>query len=389
MEWLDDTLADLKRRGLWRELRTMASPPGPEMTVNGRRVLQFAGNDYLGLAADGRLATAAADAARRWGTGSAASRLVAGTSKPVAQLERRLAELKGTEAALVLPTGYMANLAVVSSLVGPGDAVFADRLCHASILDAVTLSRARLVTFRHNDAASLVEKLRRRRRRAFRHRLIVTESVFSMDGDLAPLADLGAVAREHDAMFIVDEAHATGVFGATGAGLAEAQGLGAEGITATVGTLSKALGGLGGFVAASRGVIDLIVNRGRPFIFTTGIPPAQAAVALAALDVVRDEPERRTRLLGSARELRDRLAAMGLKIGASESQIIPIIVGQAQQAVAASRALWDRGIFVPAIRPPSVRRGMSRLRISLSCAHTPEHVERLVEALAETLARGP
>jgi 7-keto-8-aminopelargonate synthetase-like enzyme len=280
----------------------------------------------------------------------------------------------------------MANLAAVTSLAGPGDAVVVDRLCHASILDAVRLSRARLVTFRHNDAASLAEKLSTGR--ACRRRLVVTESLFSMDGDVAPLAELARVAREHGAMFVVDEAHATGVFGRSGAGLVEEQGVARDDVTATVGTLSKSLGGLGGFISGRREVIDLVVNRARPLMFSTGISPIQAATALAALQIVRDEPRRRMRLLQQASHLRRRLCEMGMDIGGSASQIVPVIVGDAGRALAVSRALWECGVFVPAIRPPSVPRATSRLRISLQHGHTAEHIERLTAALGEAVASG-
>lgn len=381
MDWIEEQLNDLRQRGLLRELRTVSSPPGPELQIGGRTVIQFASNDYLGLAADPRLAEAACAAVRSAGAGAAASRLIVGSHETVARLETRLAELKSTEAALVFPTGYMANLSVITTLAGPGDAVFADRLCHASILDGIALSRARLVTFRHNDPAALAEKLAAKA--DFRRRLVVTESVFSMDGDLAPLPELAAVARRHGAMFVVDEAHATGVFGPTGAGLAEAQGLAAGDLTATVGTLSKALGGLGGFVTAARPVIDLLINSARPFIFTTGIPPAQAAAALAALDLVRDKPERRVRLLAASETLRCRLAAGGADIGQSSSQIIPVILGSAARATAVAEKLLERGLLVPAIRPPTVKARECRLRISLTAAHTDEQIEWLVAALAE------
>jgi len=381
LEWIDDVLGEVRRDGLWRQLRTVESAPGPEIVVDGRRVLQFASNDYLSLAADLRLAEAAGAAAATSGVGSSASRLIVGTHGAVTELERQLADFKGTEAALVLPTGYMANLALVTVLAGRGDAVFADRLCHASILDAIALSRARLVTWKHNDPESLDARLRDKA--GYRRRLVVTESVFSMDGDEAPLAELAAVARAHGAMFVVDEAHATGVFGPTGAGVGEEQGLGPGDLTATVGTLSKALGGLGGFIAASRAVIDLVVNRGRPFVYTTGIPPAQAAAAMAALEIVRQEPERRERLLAVACSLRERLRAAGWTVPAGRSPIIPVMAGDVERAVALSGGLWEQGILVPAIRPPTVPRGTSRLRISLTCGHTKEQVERLVERLSE------
>ncbi|NIA21863.1 MAG: aminotransferase class I/II-fold pyridoxal phosphate-dependent enzyme [Anaerolineaceae bacterium] len=344
MNWIRESLRELREQGLWRQLREVASPPGPEIEVDGRRVLQFASNDYLSLAGDPRLAAASDEAARAGGTGSSAGRLLVGSHSYVGRLEEHLAEFKHTETALVLPAGYMANLALLTVLVGRGDAVFADRLCHASILDAVALSGARLVTYRHNDVASLEARLRKKT--DYRRRLVVTESVFSMDGDIAPLAELAELARGRGAMFVVDEAHATGVFGPTGAGLAEERGLAAEDLTATVGTLSKALGGLGGFIAASGEVIDLVINRGRAFIFTTGIPPSQAAVAMAALEVVRDEPERRERLLASAASLRDRLAELGLDVGRSRSPIIPVVLGEADRAVAVSEKLWRQGLLV-------------------------------------------
>lgn len=381
--WIGDILDGLKQQGLLRRLRSVTSPPEPEIEIDGHRVLQFASNDYLSLASDPRLAEAAGRAVQAFGAGSTASRLIVGTGPLVTELERQLAELKHTEAALVLPTGYMANLALVTSLVGPGDAVLVDRLCHASILDAIALSRARLITFRHNDPDALRKKLTEKSNYA--RRLVMTESVFSMDGDMAPLGELATVAEEHGTMFAIDEAHATGVFGASGAGMAEEQGVPPERITATVGTLSKAFGGLGGFITASQPVVDLLVNRGRSLIFTTGIPPAQAAVALAALEVVRDEPERRDALRRRVGDLRGRLAALGLDVGDSASQIVPVMVGDAARAVAMSEALWDRGIFVPAIRPPSVPKGTSRLRISLQWAHTDEHVDRLVTAVTEAM----
>lgn len=395
--WIDDVLSELDEAGLRRRLRQADAPPGPEMTIDGRRVVQFASNDYLSLASDPRLAEAVACAGRDAGAGATASRLIVGTHPLVTELEAQLAELKHTEAALVLPTGYMANLAAVTALVGRGDAIVADRLCHASILDAAALSRARLVRFDHNDAASLAEKLRATR--SARRQLVVTESVFSMDGDVAPLGKLARVAAEHGAMFIVDEAHATGVFGAVGTGMAEELNVDAAAVTATVGTLSKALGGLGGFVSASRRVVELMINTSRSFIFTTGIAPVQAAAALAALEIVRDEPERRARLRRMARELRARLREIGPAWGRlpeaagqgpggllgdanAESPIIPLVVGEAARAVAMSGSLWQRGIFVPAIRPPTVPRGTSRLRVSLQSGHTDEQVAQLVAALS-------
>lgn len=395
-DWINDSLDQIRRAGLLRSLRQVNSAIGPEIEisdsaatgVSARRVLHFASNDYLGLAGDSRLSDAAARAARQYGAGSAASGLIVGHNSLIARLEAALARFKHTEAALLLPAGYMANLAIIGSLVAPGDLVLADRLCHASMIDGARLSGARLMTWRHNDVAALERRLADKSS-AHRRTLVMTESVFSMDGDVAPLAEIADVCRRTGAMLLVDEAHALGLFGPTGAGLAEQIGLPPDALTATVGTLSKALGGQGGFICASRRVIELVVNRGRAFIYSTAPSPMQTAAALAALEIVSSEADsvrRRRRVLETAVALRRTLHDMGLKTAASASQIIPIIMGETARAVDISRRLWQEGIFVPAIRPPTVPRGSSRLRISLTALHTDEHIARLVDALRRTLS---
>ncbi len=388
-DFIRETLEDLKARGLYRRLTEIGSAAGPYVEVGGRRVLQFASNNYLGLANDPRVREAAARAIERWGWGAGASRLVAGHTEAHAHLEADLAAFKRAEAALVFPTGYMANLGVLGALVGRGDLVFSDRENHASIVDAAHLSGARLVRYAHADAAAAARVLESRAGKPGR-RLLVTDTVFSMDGRVAPLADLAALCQGAGAMLVLDEAHATGLLGPTGAGLAEALGLG-EAVTASVGTLSKALGGIGGFVAASRAVCDLLVNRARPFIYSTALPAAACEAARAALAIVRAEPERRGRVLDLADSLRARLRERGFPgtgpdfgdAGADRTPIVPILVGEPERALALAAGLFERGIFCPAIRPPTVPRGTSRLRVSLTAEHTEEDVARLVAALDE------
>jgi len=391
--FIRQTLEDLRARGLYRRLVALGpspavasgeggSPAGPRVTLGGRELLQFASNNYLGLANDPRVKEALARGIEKWGWGAGASRLVAGHTEAHEALEADLAAFKHTEASLVFPTGYQTNLGVVGSLVGRGDLVLSDRENHASIYDAVKLSGARLVRYAHADAGDAARLLAKHRDAPGR-RLLVTDTVFSMDGRLAPLRALALLAEREGAMLVLDEAHATGVLGPTGAGLAEEVGL-ESGITASVGTLSKALGGIGGFVAASREVCDLIVNRGRSFIYTTALPAAACEAARAALEIVREEPERRRRVLALAERLRGALQEKGFDSGQSETQIVPVLVGAPERALALAAALLERGIFCPAIRPPTVPPGTSRLRVSLTAEHTEEDVDRLVAVLAES-----
>jgi len=419
--FIRQTLEDLRARGLYRRLVALGPSPavasgeggsaaGPRVTLGGRELLQFASNNYLGLANDPRVKEALARGIEKWGWGAGASRLVAGHTEAHEALEADLAAFKHTEASLVFPTGYQTNLGVVGSLVGRGDLVLSDRENHASIYDAVKLSGARLVRYAHADAGDAARVFENRRgerngarrvniadrfrgrltgepraeaRGELKRRLLVTDTVFSMDGRLAPLRALALLAEREGAMLVLDEAHATGVLGPTGAGLAEEVGL-ESGITASVGTLSKALGGIGGFVAASREVCDLIVNRGRSFIYTTALPAAACEAARAALEIVREEPERRRRVLALAERLRGALQEKGFDSGQSETQIVPVLVGAPERALALAAALLERGIFCPAIRPPTVPPGTSRLRVSLTAEHTEEDVDRLVAVLAES-----
>jgi 8-amino-7-oxononanoate synthase len=349
------------------------------VTIDGSELLNFGSNDYLGLAGDPRLAAAAAAALKDEGFGSGASPLVIGRSALHARLEERLAEFEGTEAALLFNSGFAANAGTLAALAGPGDAVFADAKNHASLWDGCRLSRADVRVYPHADWQALDILLDKTGR--YRRRLIVTDSLFSMDGDLAPLAELADLARQHDAMLMIDEAHATGVFGPRGRGVAEHLGV-EDGVHVRVGTLSKALGCAGGFVAGSRSLVEWLLNRARSYVFSTAAPAATAAAAIAALDVVRDEPQRRTELLAQAESLRRQLAAQGWNVGRSASQIIPLIIGEPARAMAMAASLREQDIFVPAIRPPTVPEGESCLRISLTCGHTPEMIAALSDALA-------
>jgi len=408
-DFIRETLRDLKARGLYRRLVALGPAAGPRVTVAGRELLQFASNNYLGLANDRRVKEALARGIEKWGWGAGASRLVAGHTEAHEALEADLAAFKHTEAALVFPTGYQTNLGVLGSLVGRGDLVLSDRENHASLYDAVKLSGARLVRYAHadaGDAARLLAKHRdacrsSRRRKAAGilscRRLLVTDTVFSMDGRLAPLQALALLAKREGAMLVLDEAHALGILGPTGAGLAEKRCQepfrrqkkvpDTVSATASVGTLSKALGGIGGFVAASREACDLIVNRGRSFIYTTALPAAACEAARAALRIVRAEPDRRRRVLALADRLRGALQEKGFDSGRSETQIVPVLVGAPERALALAAALLERGIFCPAIRPPTVPPGTSRLRVSLTAEHTEEDVARLVAALEEARSR--
>ena len=380
---MQDALDALAADDLLRRETTVQSAVGPKITVAGRQVVCLCSNDYLSLAADPAVRRAAVEAVERWGVGAGASRLLSGTTALHVALERRLAEFKRAEAAIVTSTGWMANRAAVCALAGPGDLVLCDKLDHASIIDAARSCGARMRTFPHRDVGRL-ERLLQRHRAGRRRCLIVTDSLFSMDGDLAPLAELAALKQRFDAQLLIDEAHATGVIGPAGRGVAELLGV-EDQIDATVGTLSKALGSMGGFIAGRRVLIETIRNTGRAYIYTTAPPAATCAAAVAALDIVGGQPRPRARLLAMARRLRDSLRAAGLDTGDSQSQIFPIVIGPAARAMAISGKLLEAGFFVPAIRPPTVPRGTSRLRVSLCAGHEEEDLQRFVSALKAML----
>ena len=384
--WIDEQLGILQQRGLLRRLSTRTGAQSAMIVIEGKEAINFGSNDYLNLASDPRLTAAVEAALHQYGWGSGASPLLSGHAEPHRRLEQRLAEFEGTEAALVFTSGFAANTGAVAALAAVGDVVLTDRKNHASLIDGCRLSRADVRTYPHADWQTLESLLSKssteRDLHGARRRLIVTDGVFSMDGDLAPLKELAELAQRYRAMLLVDEAHATGVFGRQGRGVAEHFGL-EDAVHVRVGTLSKALGCIGGFVAGSRSLVQWLVNRARPYVFSTAMPAVSAAAAMAALDIVENEPQRRVELLARADGLRAQLAAQGWNIGRSASQIIPIIVGQPSRAVALSAALMERGLFVPAIRPPTVPEGEACLRISLTCGHTDDMLAKLLEVLEE------
>jgi 8-amino-7-oxononanoate synthase len=372
-------LAALDAAGLRRHLRPLASASEPEVTLDGRPVLLFSSNNYLGLATHPALKAAAADAIARYGCGTGASRLIAGHLDLHAAVEAELAALKGTEAALLFPSGYQANVGTITALVGRGDHVFSDALNHASIVDGCRLSRATVHVYPHRDVPALGAELAATPRGG--RRLIVTDSIFSMDGDRAPLPALVALAEQYHSWLMVDEAHATGVLGPHGGGLADAEGLSAR-VTVQMGTLGKALGGAGAYVAGSQALVDVLVNRARSFIYTTGLAPAAVGAASAALALVAREPARRATLLAHADRLRAGLRALGLEAG-GDTHIVPLLVGDNRRALALADALLARGVLAHAIRPPTVPAGTARLRITPMATHTPAQLARALAAFAD------
>src|SRR5512144_1363328 len=384
-DWIDRELEALAAKGLRRALEPLSSMQGPVVTVDGRPLVNLCSNDYLGLAGDARLRAAAAAAAEREGAGAGAARLVAGDLPVHGALEARLASFKGTEAALLFNSGYHANAGVPAALVGRGDAIFSDVLNHASIIDGCLLSRAELVRYRHLAVAQLADLLARTKAR---RKLVVTDAVFGMDGDAAPLREIAELCDRHGAMLYVDEAHSAGVLGPTGAGLAEAMGV-ADRVDVQMGTLGKALGAFGAYVAGERRLVELLVSKARTFVFTTALPPAACGAALAALDVVAGEPARRERLGALAARMKEGLARLGFDVARVVAPIFPVVLGTEERALAAARALRERGFFVRAIRPPTVPRGTSRLRVSLTAAHEEAQVDAFLGALAEVLRELP
>lgn len=370
--FLREALDSLGKAGLSRKLRDLKGAPGPRISLNGREVLLLCSNNYLGIAGDDRLKQAARQALERLGCGATGSRLISGNLEPYEQLERELAAFKGTESALVFTSGYQTNVGTVSALVGERDAIFSDALNHASLIDGSRLSRAEINVYSHCDAADLERKLASSP--GARRRLILTESVFSMDGDLAPLEDIAFLAKKYGAVLMVDEAHATGVFGPTGAGMVEALGL-RDAVQVQMGTFSKALGSLGGYVAGSRELIAYLMQHARSFIFTTGLPPAVLAASTAALRIVRQEPERRRALWRNVRQLRSGLESLGFELGPEQSQILPLRLGESRLTMAACRLLLKNGIFAQGIRPPTVPPGTARLRLAPMATHTGEDIE--------------
>jgi len=372
-------LAERRAADLYRQRPLLESPQGPQVVVDGQPLLAFCSNDYLGLANHPEVIKAWRDGAERWGVGGGASHLVIGHSTPHHEVEEALAELTGRPRALLFSTGYMANLGAITALVGQGDTVLQDRLNHASLLDGGLLSGARFSRYLHNDPASLASRLDK----ATGNTLVVTDGVFSMDGDCADLQALAKVARERGAWLMVDDAHGLGTLGAKGGGLVEHCGLGVEDVPVLIGTLGKACGTSGAFVAGSEELIEALVQFARPYIYTTSQPPALACATLKALDLLRREHWRREHLAALIQQFRTGAEQIGLTLMDSHTAIQPILIGDAGRALALSRLLRERGLLVTAIRPPTVPAGSARLRVTLSAAHSEAQVQLLLNALAE------
>jgi 8-amino-7-oxononanoate synthase len=380
MSEIAERMAELERLGLQRRLRIVSGPQGPRVLLDGEPVLLLCSNNYLGLADDPRVRKAAADAAMQWGVGAGASRLVSGTMTIHTRLEERLAAFEGSRGCVLFGSGYLANLGVIGALAGPGDTIFSDRLNHASIIDGARASRAEIVVYRHLDSDHLEHCLRRHGGPG--RRLIVTDSVFSMDGDVARLVEIVELARTYDARVAVDEAHATGALGMGGRGAVAQAGLQGE-VDVLIGTLGKALGSYGAYVCASEEMVSYLVNVARPLIFSTAPSPPSVAGALAALELLEEHPDRVTSLHIAARALRGALRKEGFGVQESDMHIVPLIVGDSEQAVRLCQAALERGVFAQAIRPPTVPEGTSRLRLATMASHTQDELGQAAKALAD------
>lgn len=373
----EEALEALRQQGLLRERRVLDSAQGPEIVVDGRSMLAFCSNDYLGLASHPGVIEALTEAAREHGVGSGSSHMVNGHHRLHQELVEALAEHTGREAAALFSTGYMANLGVTAAMAGRHDVILQDRLNHASLLDGARLAGARLKRYTHADTQAAARLLESEPRCT----LVATDGVFSMDGDLAPLDGLSALCREHDVPLMVDDAHGLGVLGSKGGGIAEVRGLDQSAVPILVGTLGKALGVGGAFVAGSQAFVDYLVQKARTYIYTTAMPPAMAAATRRSLELCQAEGWRRERLAKLVAWFRDEAMALGYRLMESWTPIQPLIVGPSDRAMALSEALARRDILVPAIRPPTVPQGEARLRLTFSASHTDEHMERLLEAL--------
>jgi glycine C-acetyltransferase len=378
LDFLKEELAELETQGLLLKIRTLEGPTGGRARFDGRDVINLASNNYLGLANHPRLREAAAQAARDLGAGSGAVRTIAGTMASHVELERRFAAFKHAEAALMFPSGFASNAGTVAAILGKDDVIVSDQLNHASIIDGARLSRAEIKVFPHKDADAAAELLRETARPG-RRQLLATDGVFSMDGDIAPLPDLVEVAEAAGAIMMVDDAHASGVLGEGGAGTVDHFGLHGR-VDVQVGTLSKAIGVLGGFIAGPRDLVTWLENRGRPFLFSTSAPPSVVAASLAALDVIRDEPERLERLWANTRAFKASLHDLGFDTGASETPITPVITRDEETTQTLARRLFEEGVFSPAIVFPTVAKGAARVRTIVTADHTDADLEEAADA---------
>jgi 8-amino-7-oxononanoate synthase len=374
--WLEAERSDLERAGHWRSLRSMMSAPTGRVILEGREVISLASTNYLGLSTHPQVIKVACEAVREYGTGASGSRLIAGNSHLYGILESKIAAMLNTEAALVFSSGYLANIGTIPVLVSEEDLILSDERNHISLIEGCRLSRATKRIYRHCDPQHLKELLSESSK--FRRRLIVTDGVFSMDGDFPPLAEICEIAEAYDAMLLVDDVHGFGVLGNSSGGVVDYLGLGDRGII-QVGALSKAVGGVGAFVAGSQSLIDFLINRARGFIFTTGLPPGTLTAASAAIDLIRSNSELRQRLFANVHTLKTGLSEAGFQLLPNETHILPLILGEAKRTTQFAEALLNEGVFAPGIRPPTVPRGTSRLRITPTASHTREELEEALE----------
>lgn len=390
----EQEIQSLQARGLYRRLREVETAQGPRIILNGREMISMASNNYLGLANHPKLRQAACYAVNQYGTGSGASRLLSGTSVLHTRLEEEIAGFLGEEAALIFNSGYVANTGILSALCGREDLILSDILNHASIADGCRLSRADVKIYRHLDYDMLEKRLKASDKKRYKRRWIVTESLFSMEGDLAPLSELADLAERYGAHIYLDEAHAIGILGDKGRGSASLFGV-EDRITLRMGTLSKALGSFGAFAAGDRDIIDLLINRSRPLIYSTALPPSVTAASRAALELVQtaEGDQLREMLFSNIRRLAQGLKCIGFEGISGQTPILPVVLGPVQKAIEAAQALYEGGIFAPAIRPPTVPRGQSRIRLSVMAQHTPEDLDAVVSVLGQfvrgSLAAGP
>jgi len=379
MEGIEEFLRKRTGEGALRVLRPASYRKAGSICIGDKEYIDFSSNDYLGLSGHPKLIEASVGALAKYGAGSSASRLLSGDLDIHHELEDAVARLKNKERALIFGSGYQANIGIISSFCGAGDAVFSDRLCHASIIDGIVLSGARLFRFRHNDAGHLEDILKKERHK-FKNSLIVTETIFSMDGDRPDLKALVDIKAKYGCNLMADEAHATGIYGASGSGVVEEEGLSRE-VDYIMGTFGKALGSFGAYLAASRSDIDYLINKCRSFIYSTALPPAVIAANLAGIKLLSEEPYRRTKLLGSAKFLRDGLRAKGFAVRGC-SQIIPLVTGDNKRTVAFADFLKEKGYWVMPIRPPAVPEGESRLRFSVTYDHDISVLERFLDDIS-------
>ena len=378
LDWIENDLERIREKDLFRILTELETGQSPDITIDGKNYILLGSNGYLGLSVDPAVKEAAREALEKYGTGSGGSRLVSGSTDLHRELEDRIARFKKTEAAILFSSGYLANVGTISSLVGEGDVVYSDELNHASIIDGCRLSRAEIKIYPHLDTGRLESLLREDSGRKCR-KLVVTDTVFSMDGDVAPLKEITDLSEKYGAALMVDEAHATGVLGKRGSGATEYFGV-EERVPVVMGTLSKAVGSLGGYVAGSRHLVDFIRNRVRSYIFDTSLPASSLAASIAAIRIIENEPERRERLWSLIHRFKNGIESMGLKVMPSDSAIVPVLVGEAAPALRFAAVLRERGVYTPAVRPPSVPPGMCRIRVTLMATHTEEQIHTALGA---------